>query len=55
LFQNSIKTEKNYPKLFLGGKGLDEVEKMIPTVDGGALLGVYSRSGIFDGMKIKRE
>jgi hypothetical protein len=28
----------------LGGKGLDEVEKMIPTKDGGALLGVYSRS-----------
>ncbi|WP_241279536.1 T9SS type A sorting domain-containing protein [Chryseobacterium cucumeris] len=30
----------------LGGKGLDEVEKMIPTRDGGALLGVYSRSNI---------
>ncbi|MDR6403982.1 MULTISPECIES: T9SS type A sorting domain-containing protein [Chryseobacterium] len=29
-----------------GGKGLDEVEKMIPTKDGGALLGAYSRSGI---------
>ncbi|WP_291872400.1 T9SS type A sorting domain-containing protein [Chryseobacterium sp.] len=28
----------------LGGKGLDEVEKMIPTRDGGALLGIYSRS-----------
>ncbi|PIF47749.1 putative secreted protein (Por secretion system target) [Chryseobacterium sp. 52] len=30
----------------LGGKGLDEVEKIIPTKDGGALLGIYSRSGI---------
>ncbi|SHM45277.1 Por secretion system C-terminal sorting domain-containing protein [Chryseobacterium carnipullorum] len=28
----------------LGGKGLDEVEKMIPTKDGGVLLGIYSRS-----------
>jgi len=28
----------------LGGKGLDEVEKIIPTKDGGALLGIYSRS-----------
>jgi hypothetical protein len=32
-------------QIILGGKGLDEVEKMIPTKDGGALLGVYSRSG----------
>ncbi|MGG1921173.1 T9SS type A sorting domain-containing protein [Chryseobacterium cucumeris] len=30
----------------LGGRGLDEVEKMIPTRDGGALLGIYSRSSI---------
>ncbi|WP_126651487.1 T9SS type A sorting domain-containing protein [Chryseobacterium aureum] len=30
----------------LGGRGVDEVEKMIPTRDGGALLGIYSRSGI---------
>ncbi|WP_080778175.1 T9SS type A sorting domain-containing protein [Chryseobacterium phocaeense] len=29
-----------------GGKGLDEVEKIIPTRDGGALLGIYSRSGL---------
>ena len=29
-----------------GGRGLDEVEKMIPTRDGGALLGIYSRSSI---------
>ncbi|ALR30736.1 secretion protein [Chryseobacterium sp. IHB B 17019] len=33
-------------QIILGGKGLDEVEKMIPTKDGGALLGVYSRSTI---------
>jgi hypothetical protein len=31
----------------LGGTGNDDVEKMIPTQDGGVLLGVYSRSGVF--------
>ena len=31
-------------QLTLGGSGLDEVEKMIPTKDGGVLLGIYSRS-----------
>ena len=42
-----IKLDKNGKELsqsILGGKGLDEVEKMIPTKDGGALLGIYSRS-----------
>ncbi|WP_294223852.1 T9SS type A sorting domain-containing protein [uncultured Chryseobacterium sp.] len=39
------KNGKELSQLVLGGKGLDEVEKMIPTVDGGALLGIYSRSG----------
>lgn len=42
-----IKLDKNgkeSSQLILGGKGLDEVEKMIPTKDGGALLGIYSRS-----------
>jgi hypothetical protein len=42
-----IKLDKNGKELsqsVLGGKGLDEVEKMIPTKDGGALLGIYSRS-----------
>ncbi|PJJ67131.1 T9SS type A sorting domain-containing protein [Chryseobacterium geocarposphaerae] len=42
-----IKLDKNgkeLSQLILGGKGLDEVEKMIPTKDGGVLLGVYSRS-----------
>ncbi|KMQ67728.1 secretion protein [Chryseobacterium sp. FH2] len=42
-----IKLDKNggiASQIILGGKGLDEVEKMIPTKDGGALLGIYSRS-----------
>jgi len=42
-----IKLDKNGKELsqvILGGKGQDEVEKMIPTKDGGALLGIYSRS-----------
>nr|WP_228451847.1 T9SS type A sorting domain-containing protein [Chryseobacterium sp. SN22] len=42
-----IKLDKNgkeVSQLILGGRGLDEVEKMIPTIDGGALLGIYSRS-----------
>ncbi|PZU22507.1 MULTISPECIES: T9SS type A sorting domain-containing protein [Sphingobacterium] len=39
------KNGKELSQLILGGKGLDEVEKMIPTRDGGVLLGVYSRSG----------
>ncbi|UKB78210.1 T9SS type A sorting domain-containing protein [Chryseobacterium sp. MEBOG07] len=39
------KDGKELSQLILGGKGLDEVEKMIPTKDGGALLGMYSRSG----------
>ncbi|UWX60378.1 T9SS type A sorting domain-containing protein [Chryseobacterium oranimense] len=38
------KDGKEISQLILGGKGLDEVEKMIPTKDGGALLGIYSRS-----------
>ncbi len=42
------KNGKELSQLVLGGKGLDEVEKMIPTKDGGALLGIYSRSGIND-------
>jgi hypothetical protein len=35
---------KEISQLILGGKGLDEVEKIIPTKDGGVLLGIYSRS-----------
>ena len=38
------KDGKEISQSVLGGKGLDEVEKMIPSKDGGALLGVYSRS-----------
>ncbi|OCK49684.1 secretion protein [Chryseobacterium sp. CBo1] len=38
------KNGKVVSESILGGKGLDEVEKMIPTPDGGALLGIYSRS-----------
>lgn len=38
------KNGKELSQLILGGKGLEEVEKMIPTRDGGALLGIYSRS-----------
>ncbi|MBL1220996.1 T9SS type A sorting domain-containing protein [Chryseobacterium sp. L7] len=38
------KNGKILSETILGGKGLDEVEKMIPTKDGGALLGIYSRS-----------
>ncbi|WP_223560407.1 T9SS type A sorting domain-containing protein [Chryseobacterium lathyri] len=40
------KDGKGLSQSVLGGKGLDEVEKMIPTKDGGALLGIYSRSTI---------
>ncbi|MDR6920197.1 hypothetical protein J2Y40_001030, partial [Chryseobacterium sp. 2987] len=40
------KSGKELSQVILGGKGLDEVEKMIPTKDGGALLGIYSRSSI---------
>jgi hypothetical protein len=47
------KTGKILNQLILGGKGLDEVEKVIPTNDGGVLLGIYSRSGIYDGQSIK--
>ncbi|WP_160137693.1 T9SS type A sorting domain-containing protein [Chryseobacterium sp. c4a] len=38
------KDGKELSQLVLGGKGLDEIEKIIPTKDGGALLGIYSRS-----------
>ncbi|MBK1896672.1 T9SS type A sorting domain-containing protein [Chryseobacterium paridis] len=38
------KNGKELSQLILGGRGLDEIKKMIPTKDGGALLGIYSRS-----------
>ncbi len=40
------KNGKELSQLVLGGKGLDEVEKMIPTKDGGAWVGIYSRSTV---------
>ncbi|MDQ1161353.1 hypothetical protein QE422_001721 [Chryseobacterium sp. SORGH_AS 447] len=43
------KNGKELSQLVFGGKGVDEVEKMIPTKDGGALLGIYSRSGALAG------
>ncbi|WP_419868728.1 T9SS type A sorting domain-containing protein [Chryseobacterium sp. CT-SW4] len=45
------KDGKELSQLILGGRGLDEVEKMIPTKDGGVLLGMYSRSGNSEGKK----
>lgn len=55
-----IKTDQNgnpTKELLLGGKGLDQVEKMIPTLDGGVLIGVYSRSSAFatENLKDKAE
>jgi len=38
------KNGKTVSEIVLGGKGQDEVERIIPTLDGGALLGIYSRS-----------
>lgn len=38
------KTGKVINQIYLGGEGLDEVEKIIPSKDGGALIGIYSRS-----------
>ena len=53
-----VKLDKNgkiINQLYLGGKGLDEVEKIIPTKDGGALVGIYSRSSIMEDGKLKIE
>jgi hypothetical protein len=47
------KNGKELSQLILGGKGLDEVEKMVPTKDGGALLGIYSRSEATGNEKLK--
>ncbi|MBW8360723.1 MAG: T9SS type A sorting domain-containing protein [Kaistella sp.] len=49
-----IRLDKTGKKTFesvLGGKGMEVVEKMIPTIDGGAVLGIYSRSGAATGNK----
>jgi hypothetical protein len=47
------KDGKTLSEQTLGGRGLDEVEKMIPTRDGGALLGIYSRSQTVNESKDK--
>ncbi len=47
------KDGKLLSQIILGGKGLDEVEKILPTRDGGAVLAVYSRSGAAGNEKIK--
>ena len=36
----------------IGGKGLDEIEKIIPTEDGGCLIAVYSRSHSSEDIKL---
>lgn len=53
-----VKLDKNgkvVNQLYIGGKGLDEVEKIIPTKDGGALVGIYSRSSKMEERKLKIE
>ncbi|MCS4300667.1 T9SS type A sorting domain-containing protein [Chryseobacterium sp. BIGb0232] len=47
------KDGKELSQLIVGGKGLDEVEKMIPTKDGGALLGIYSRSSEVKNLEVR--
>ncbi|MFT3919622.1 T9SS type A sorting domain-containing protein [Cloacibacterium sp.] len=49
------KTGKVLNQLYLGGKGLDEVEKIIPTKDGGAIVGIYSRSASIENGELKIE
>lgn len=41
------KTGKPTREILIGGSGLDEVQQMLPTRDGGVLMGIYSRSGVF--------
>lgn len=45
------KTGKVISQIILGGKGLEEVEKIIATKDGGALVAIYSRSGMTENKK----
>lgn len=49
------KDGKETSHLTLGGRGNDELEKIIPTKDGGALLGAYSRSSISGTKKTENE
>lgn len=46
IFYRLDKEGKELSHLILGGRGNDELEKMIPTKDGGVLIGAYSRSPI---------
>ena len=41
------KNGKILNQIVLGGTGSDEVEKIIPTKDGGCLVGIYSQSGAY--------
>ena len=41
------KNGKILNRIVLGGTGSDEVEKIIPTRDGGCLIGIYSQSGAY--------
>jgi len=41
------KNGKILNQIVLGGTGSDEVEKIIPTKDGGCLIGIYSQSGMY--------
>ena len=49
------KEGKEMSHLILGGRGNDELEKMIPTKDGGVLIGAYSRSPISGTKKTGNE
>ncbi|ASE62557.1 T9SS C-terminal target domain-containing protein [Chryseobacterium indologenes] len=40
------KDGKIQSEIIVSGCGVDEAQKLIPTMDGGALLGIYSRSGV---------
>jgi len=49
------KEGKEMSHLILGGRGNDEMEKMIPTKDGGVLIGAYSRSPVSGTKKTGNE
>lgn len=53
-----VKLDKNgkiINQIYFGGEGLDEVERIIPTRDGGALVGIYSRSSSTQNAKVRIE
>lgn len=49
------KSGKVLGEVYLGGTGLDEVEKIIPTKDGGCLVAIYSRSGDASTFRVHTE